>query len=59
MDDCRPFNDKNRYTATSRDGRTEWMAQSAPLREASRVKKMNDRSYIFYLNKITHYFTIK
>ena len=27
MDDCRPFNDKNRYTATSRDGwlQLEWL----------------------------------
>ena len=34
----------------------EWMAQTAPLREASTVKKMNDRSLLFCLNKITHYF---
>ena len=34
----------------------EWMAQAAPLREASTVKKMNDRSLLFCLNKITHYF---
>ena len=33
----------------------EWMAQAAPLREASTVKKMNDRSLLFCLNKITHY----
>ena len=33
----------------------EWMAQAAPLREASTVKKMNDRSLQFCLNKITHY----
>ena len=26
------------------------------LREASAVKKMNDRSLLFCLNKITHYF---
>ena len=27
MDDCHPFNDKNRYTTTSRDGRLqlEWL----------------------------------
>ena len=34
----------------------EWMAQAAPLREASTVKKMNDRSLLFCLNKITYYF---
>ena len=34
----------------------EWMAQAAPLREASAVKKMNDRSLLLSLNKITHYF---
>ena len=34
----------------------EWMAQAAPLREASADKKMNDRSLLFCLNKITHYF---
>ena len=33
----------------------EWMAQAAPLRKASTAKKMNDRSLLFYLNKITHY----
>ena len=33
----------------------EWMAQAAPLREASTVKTMNDRSLLFCLNKITHY----
>ena len=33
----------------------EWMAQAAPLREASTVKKMNDRSLLLSLNKITHY----
>ena len=32
------------------------MAQVAPLREASTVKKMNDWSLFFSLNKITHYF---
>ena len=34
----------------------EWMAQAAPLREASTVKKMNDRSLLLSLNEITHYF---
>ena len=34
----------------------EWMAQAAPLREASNVKKMNDRVLHFCLNKVTHYF---
>ena len=34
----------------------EWMAQAAPLREASTVKIMNDRSLLLSLNKITHYF---
>ena len=34
----------------------EWMAQAAPVREASRVKKVNDRSLLSCLNKITHYF---
>ena len=34
----------------------EWMAQAAPLREASTVKKRNDRSLLFCLNKITYYF---
>ena len=34
----------------------EWMAQAAPLREASTVKKMNDRSLLLSLDKITHYF---
>ena len=33
----------------------EWMAQAAPLREASTVKKMNARLLLFCLNKITHY----
>ena len=32
------------------------MAQAAPLREASTVKKRNDRLLLFCLNKITHYF---
>ena len=34
----------------------EWMAQAAPLREASTVKKMNDWSLLLSLNEITHYF---
>ena len=34
----------------------EWMAQAPCLREASAVKKMNDRSLLLSLNKITHYF---
>ena len=34
----------------------EWMAQAAPLREASTVKKMNDRSLLSCLNKTIHYF---
>ena len=34
----------------------EQMAQAARLREASTVKKMNDQSLLFYLDKITHYF---
>ena len=34
----------------------EWMAQAAPLRGTSTVKKMNDRSLLLFLNKITHYF---
>ena len=33
----------------------EWMTQAAPLREASTVKKMNGRSLLFCLIKITHY----
>ena len=32
------------------------MAQAAPLREASIVKKMNDWLLLLSLNKITHYF---
>ena len=32
------------------------MAQAAPLREASTVKKMNDQSLLLSLNKITPYF---
>ena len=32
------------------------MAQAARLREASTVKKVNDGSLLFCLNKITHYF---
>ena len=34
----------------------EWMAQGTPLREASAVKKLNDRVLLFCLNKIAHYF---
>ena len=34
----------------------EWMAQAAPLRDTTTVKKMNDRSLLFSLNKITYYF---
>ena len=34
----------------------EWMAQAAPLREASTVQKMNDRSLLLSLNEITRYF---
>ena len=32
------------------------MAQAGPLRKASTVKKMNGRSLLLSLNKITHYF---
>ena len=34
----------------------EWMAQAAPVREASAVKKLNDWSLLLSLNKITYYF---
>ena len=34
----------------------ERMAQAAPFRETSTVKKMNERSLLPSLNKITHYF---
>ena len=34
----------------------EWMAQAAPLRAVSTVKKMNGWSLLPSLNKITHYF---
>ena len=34
----------------------EWVAQAAPLREASTIKKMNGSSLLLSLNKITHYF---
>ena len=34
----------------------EWMAQADSTREASTVKKMNERSLLLSLNKITHYF---
>ena len=33
----------------------EWMAQAAPPRDTSTVKKMNDGSLLLSLNKITHY----
>ena len=33
----------------------EWMAQAAPVREASTVIKINDRSLLPSLNKIAHY----
>ena len=32
------------------------MAQAAPLREPSTVKKMNGRSLLLSLHEITHYF---
>ena len=32
----------------------DWMAQAAPLREASTVNKMNDWSVLLCLNKITN-----
>ena len=32
------------------------MARADPLREASTVKKMNDRPLLLSLSKITHYF---
>ena len=34
----------------------EWMAEAAHLKEASTVTNLNDRSLLFCLNKITHYF---
>ena len=34
----------------------EWMAQAAPLRKATTVKKINDRSRLFSINEITQYF---
>ena len=34
----------------------EWMVQAAPLREASTVKKINDRSLLLSINEITHNF---
>ena len=34
----------------------EWMAQVTRFGETSTVKIMNDRSLLFCLNKITHYF---
>ena len=32
------------------------MAEAVPLREASTVKKVNNRSLLLSLNKLTHYF---
>ena len=32
------------------------MTQAAPFREASTIKKINDRSMLLSLNEITHYF---
>ena len=34
----------------------ELMAQAVPLRKATTVKKMNDRSLLLSINEITHYF---
>ena len=34
----------------------KWMAQAAPLRKATTVKKINDPSILFSINEITHYF---
>ena len=34
----------------------QWMAQAAPLKKATTVKKMNDRSLLFSINEITHCF---
>ena len=34
----------------------ERMAEAAPRRDSSTIKKMNDRSLFFSLNIITHYF---
>ena len=34
----------------------EWMTQTAPYRKATAVKKMNDRSLLFSINEMTHYF---
>ena len=33
----------------------EWMVQTAPLRKATTVKKMNERSLLLSINEITHY----
>ena len=35
------------------------MTEAAPLREASTVKKMNDRSLLLSLNKVTHFIKTK
>ena len=34
----------------------EWMAQAAPLRKATTVKKRNGRSLLLSINEIAHYF---
>ena len=34
----------------------EWMAQAAPLRKATAVKKMNNGSLLLSINEIRHYF---
>ena len=34
----------------------QWMAQAAPLRRATKVKKNNDRLLLLSINEITHYF---
>ena len=34
----------------------EWMAEAAPFWKATTLKKMNDRSLLLSINKITHYF---
>ena len=49
MDGCNPSGKK--ITIDDR-----WMAQAAPLRDTKTVKKMNDRSLLLSLNKITHYY---
>ena len=49
MDDCNHSGKKSPQMI-------EWTAQVAPLLEASTVKKINDRSLLLSLNKITQYF---